>query len=233
VSIISAEFCLSLIDNPGSKYYIIKFYEEGYEKDEIAFFVIDINKYGFVKANIIFPKVIALDTVLPMIHKIHYHSININTAGVTKVTDKVRIKVDCDDFSRRIILEADDQCWYKPVNDGVRKNVYYVKPLRLLLFSQINNLDNCERRLIYAPLYEAQYRYFNLFQQMSVSDVRKFDSEEERVKYKNWEEVELKKRREDYFHLLHNEHPIRSIYDKEEFMKWAKKTEKDYHTRNK
>ena len=68
---------------------------------------------------------------------------------------------------------------------------------------------------------------------MSVSDVRKFDSEEERVKYKNWEEVELKKRREDYFHLLHNENPIRSIYDKEEFMKWAKKTEKDYHTRNK
>ncbi|MDQ8092542.1 hypothetical protein [Bacillus amyloliquefaciens] len=101
--------------------------------------------------------------ILPMIQRIHYHRIDSLKPATTDITEKVRIKVVFSEYTKQIILEADDQCWYVGVKYGSINNIYYQRTLELILFSQtLPNLYNGEtRKAIYPSFYETQYRFLN------------------------------------------------------------------------
>ncbi|MGX5592189.1 hypothetical protein [Bacillus cereus] len=99
-----------------SIYHIIEF-NDGILSDQATIFVVNINEYGFVKADIIFPEELDVMNILPMVQRIHYHRIDLLKPDTTEITEKIRIKVVFSEYTKQIILEADDQCWYVGVDN--------------------------------------------------------------------------------------------------------------------
>ncbi|MBY0120921.1 hypothetical protein [Bacillus sp. S/N-304-OC-R1] len=212
------ELSSSLMDD--SIYHIIEF-NDGTLSSQATFFVVNINEFGFVKADIIFPQELDAMNIIPMVQRIHYHRINLLKPATTDITEKVRINVVFSEYTKQIILEADDQCWYIGVDKNY-KNFYHKATLKLLLFMQA--LHNGEtRKVTYPTFYEAQYRYLNHIRRHRYKS--SFKSEEEKEAYKKWEMIEYQKCSDKYFHLLHYSHPKRYENDAETFEKWAKETE--------
>lgn len=174
------ELSSSLMDN--SIYHIIEF-NDGKLSDQATFFVVNINEYGFVKADIVFPEELDVMNILPMVQRIHYHRIDLLKPDTTEITEKVRIKVVFSEYTRQIILEADDQCWYVGVDNGFFSNFYYQRTLELLLFMQtLPKLYNGEtEKVTYASFYETQYRYLNHIRRHRYKN---FKSEEKKEAYK-------------------------------------------------
>lgn len=220
---------LSSIMGDKSIYHIIKFNDGTLSYG--TFFVVNINEFGFVKADIIFPEELDVINVLPMVQRVHYHEIDISESANTEITGKVRIKVIFSEHTKQIILEADDQCWYKGVNNGYLDNSYFQGTLELLLFMQtLPKLHNGERsKAIYPSFYKAQYCYLNHIRKHRYSSSSKFEDEKEN--FEKWESVEYRKKSEVYFHLLHNSHPKRYEGKRETFKKWAEETETFYQER--
>ncbi|KYQ01871.1 hypothetical protein B4079_3153 [Bacillus cereus] len=222
------ELSSSLMDN--SIYHIIEF-NDGTLSDQATFFVVNINEYGFVKADIIFPEELDVMNILPMVQRIHYHRIDLLKPDTTEITEKIRIKVVFSEYTKQIILEADNQCWYVGVDNGFFNNFYYQRTLELLLFIQtLPKLYNGEtRKVTYASFYETQYRYLNHIRR---NRFKSFKSEEEKEAYEKWERMEYRKCCDEYFYLLHYSHPKRYENDAETFKKWAEETETRYQERN-
>ena len=222
------ELSSRLEDN--SIYHIVKF-DDGTRYGE-SFFVVDINEHGFVKADIIFPNELDVMNVLPKVERIHYHEIGSFKATTTEITEKVRIKVVISEYTKQIILEADDQCWYVGVGNADYENSYYTGTLKLLLFTvTLSELHNGETgKAIYPSFYKGQYRYLNHKRRHRYRS--SFKSEEEKVAYEKWERMEDQKCSDEYIRLLHYSHPKRYENDSETFKKWAKETETRYQERN-
>lgn len=220
------ELRTSLVDN--STYHIIEF-EDARISYQSTFFVLNINEYGFVKADIIFPEELEVMKILPMVQRIHYHRIETLKPTTTEITDKVRVKVVFSEYTKQIILEADDQCWSVGLeNSSSFENLYYQGTLELLLFIQtLHKLYNGKTdKVIYPSYYEAQYHYLN--HERRFSNRNDFKSNEEKEVFNNWESMQFQKLCNEYYHLLHYSHPKRYEKDAKTFNKWAEETETRY-----
>jgi hypothetical protein len=207
--------------NHSSTFHIIKFIE-GWQN---VYFQVDINEHGFVKADILFPEEINVERILPNLQKIHYHSIELSEPTILELAKNVRIKVAFTEFTKQMILEADDQCWYVGIEDDSRKNFYYQGTLKLLLFEnthhEVHNGDAGKE--IYPSFYDAQFRFFSLLRSKKYN--QNFHSQVEKEAYQQWEEREYKLRSNEYFRLMHYSHPKRYDGPSETFAKWREETE--------
>ncbi len=214
---------LTDLENPNhsSTFHIIKFIEGWHD----LYFQVDLNEHGFVKADILFPDEINVERILPNLQQIHYHSIELLEPTIHQLSKNVRIKVVFTEFTKQIILEADDQCWSVGIENDSRKNFYYQGTLKLLLFEkthhEVHNGDIGKE--IYPPFYDTQFRFFSLLR--NKKNNQNFQFEEEKEAYQHWEDREYKLLSNEYFRLLYYSHPKRYDGPSETFAKWREETE--------